>query len=231
MTDRAPAPQLTPKPRPQHSIAVEDYIKHIWKLQSAGKRATTKAIAERMELGRGTVTGMLQQLASRGLVEYERYYGVRLTKAGERLALRQIRRHRLIELFLVQTLGLGWEQVHRDAERLEHAVSDELIEQMDRYLGHPDVDPHGAPIPSASGTVPRQKFQSLSELAAGEAGHVRRVSDREPQFLTYLNDAGIELNSRLEVLSVDPFGTMKVRTGKREAHLAREAAERIQVEP
>jgi DtxR family Mn-dependent transcriptional regulator len=212
----------------QHSVAVEDYIKHIWKLQSAGRRATTKAIADRLDLGRGTVTGMLQQLASRDLVEYEPYYGVRLTAAGEQLALRQIRRHRLIELFLVQTLGLGWEQVHRDAERLEHAVSDELIEQIDTYLGHPVVDPHGAPIPSATGSVVRQDFQPLSELEAGEAGVVRRVSDREPEFLTYLKDIGLELNHRIEVIGVDPFGTMHVRLPRgSDAHLAREAAERI----
>ncbi len=214
----------------QHSVAVEDYIKHIWKLQSAGRRATTKAIADRLDLGRGTVTGMLQQLASRDLVEYEPYYGVRLTAAGEQLALRQIRRHRLIELFLVQTLGLGWEQVHRDAERLEHAVSDELIEQIDSYLGHPDVDPHGAPIPSATGSVARQDFQPLSELEAGEAGVIRRVSDREPEFLTYLKGVGLELNNRVEVIGVDPFGTMHVRLpGGSDAHLAREAAERIHV--
>lgn len=218
-------------PRSQHSIAVEDYIKHIWKLQTAGRRASTKAIAERMELGRGTVTGMLQQLAARGLVEYEPYYGVRLTDAGEQLALRQIRRHRLIELFLVQTLGLGWEQVHRDAERLEHAVSDELIEQMDEYLGYPDVDPHGAPIPTAAGTLAQQDLRALSELKRGDTAQVRRVSDREPRFLTYLNDAGIELNSTVKVISVDALGLMKVRVAAREIHLPHEATSRIFVAP
>ena len=215
-------------PRPQHSAAVEDYIKHIWKLQTAGDRATTKAIAERLSLGRGTVTGMLQQLAARGLVQYEPYYGVRLTAAGEQLALRQIRRHRLIELFLVQTLGLGWEQVHRDAEQLEHAVSDDLIEQIDRYLGHPHVDPHGAPIPTAQGTVAQQDLRPLCDVEPGSHVRLRRVSDREPGFLRYLNDAGIELNSELTVKRVDPFGLMTVgASGGRESHLPHEATQRM----
>lgn len=212
-----------------HSIAVEDYIKHIWKLLSQGRRATTKAIAERTDLGRGTVSGMLKQLAARGLVEHQPYRGVKLTEAGERLALRIVRRHRLMELFLVRTLGLGWEQVHDDAERLEHAVSDELIEHIDRFLGHPQVDPHGAPIPNAAGTIERQDFLPLAELTAGEAGRVRRVSDHEEQFLKHLEDHGIALGARVQVVAVEPFGTLHVRTEKSEAHLAREAAQRIQV--
>ncbi len=210
-----------------HSTAVEDYIKHIWKLLSAGRRATTMAIAERMQLGRGTVTGMLQYLAGRGLVEYEPYRGVRLTDAGTKLALRIVRRHRLIELFLVKTLGLGWEQVHRDAERMEHAVSDELIERIDEFLGHPVTDPHGAPIPSATGRVAQQHFPSLAELKAGQTGIVRRVSDHEPQFFKYLGDAGITLEKSLRVIAVEPLGAMRLKIGSREVQLPREATERI----
>ncbi|MEX2672772.1 MAG: metal-dependent transcriptional regulator [Phycisphaeraceae bacterium] len=212
-----------------HSVAVEDYLKHIWKLLSQGRRATTKAIADRTGLGRGTVSGMLKQLAARGLVDYQPYQGVRLTEAGERLALQIIRRHRLIELFLVQTLGLGWEQVHSDAERLEHAVSDQLIEHIDRYLGHPEVDPHGAPIPDATGSIEQQDFLPLSELAAGERGEVRRVSDHEEQFLRHLEERGIALGAQIEVVEVGPFGTMHVKARHHDAHLAREAAERIQI--
>jgi DtxR family Mn-dependent transcriptional regulator len=214
----------------RHSAAVEDYIKHIWKLQSSGRRATTKALADRLDLGRGTVTGMLQQLAGRSLVEYEPYHGVRLTAAGEQLALRQVRRHRLIELFLHQTLGIGWEQVHRDAEQLEHAVSDELIERIDAFLGHPDADPHGAPIPTAAGDLVAQDFQPLVDLEAGDTATLRRVSDHDPEFLTYLNDVGLELGDPIEIIAVDRFGTMHIQiAGKREAHLAREAAQRIHV--
>lgn len=221
---------MSDHPPPQsHSIAVEDYIKHIWKLLSQGRRATTKAIADRTGLGRGTVSGMLKQLAARGLVNHQPYRGVQLTDAGERLALQIVRRHRLIELFLVQTLGLGWEQVHDDAERLEHAVSDQLIEHIDRYLGYPEVDPHGAPIPNAAGTIEKQNFQPLSDLEQGEHGQVRRVSDHEEQFLKHLEDRGIALGEHLHVIEVDPFGMMRIKLGDRDIHLAREAAERIHV--
>ena len=212
-----------------HSVAVEDYIKHIWKLLNQGRRATTKAIAERTGLGRGTVSGMLKQLAERGLVDHQPYRGVHLTAKGERLALRIIRRHRLIELFLVKTLELGWEQVHDDAERMEHAVSDELVDHIDRYLGHPQVDPHGAPIPDASGGIQRQDFRPLAELAPGETGRVRRVSDHEDWFLKHLEERGITLETNVKVMDVDPFGMIHIRIGKRDAHLAREAAMRIQV--
>jgi DtxR family Mn-dependent transcriptional regulator len=220
-------PGGAPSRSDSHTPAVEDYIKHIWKLVTTDRRATTKAIAERMELGRGTVTEMLQHLATRGLVQYEPYRGVELTEAGTRLALRIVRRHRLIELFLVRTLGLGWEEVHRDAEKLEHVVSDELIERMDAFLGHPDVDPHGAPIPSAAGEVAKQDFSELAGLAAGESGVVRRVSDHEPQFLKYLDEAGITLDAAVHVTEVGPYGAMKLRVGGRETHLAREGAQRI----
>lgn len=218
---------MTKVPPNTHSTAVEDYIKHIWKLLSSGRRATTKAISERMQLGRGTVTGMLQYLASRGLVRYEPYRGVHLTDSGTTLALRIVRRHRLIELFLVKTLGLGWEQVHRDAERMEHAVSDELIERIDEFLGHPVVDPHGAPIPSATGRVVQQHFSSLAELKAGQSGVVRRVSDHDPSFLRYLEETGIVLEKALGVIDVDSHGTMRLKVGSHEMWIPRDAADRV----
>ncbi|QNN25031.1 metal-dependent transcriptional regulator [Planctomycetales bacterium ZRK34] len=213
-----------------HSAAVEDYIKHIWKLNQQGDRATTKAIAERLDLGNGTVSGMLKQLAQRGLVEHEPYYGAKLTEAGERLALRIIRRHRLIELFLVETLGLGWDQVDRDAERMEHAVSDDLIDRIDQFLGRPQVDPHGAPIPNADGQVEQQNYHRLSDLKPGQRGLVGRVSDSEPKFLQYLDAVGIGLGVMIEVVDLGPFGAMHVRVGDTESHLAREASQRIHVQ-
>lgn len=220
---------MPPPPAKQHSVAVEDYIKQIWKLLRAGRRATTMALAERLGLGRGTVSGMLKQLASRGLVEHEPYRGVQLTPRGNELALRIVRRHRLIELFLVHTLGLGWDEVDREAERLEHAFSDELVEHIDRYLGHPDTDPHGAPIPSAAGRVEHQNFRPLADLAPGETGRIRRVSDSDPQFLKYLRRLGIKLDVELQVIDIDPFGTLHLRIGSKKTHLAREATQRIHV--
>lgn len=221
---------MSDRPHPtSHSPAVEDYIKQIWKLLRAGRRATTKEIATRMGLGRGTVTGMLQYLAGRGLVEYEPYRGVQLTEAGTQLALRIVRRHRLIELFLVKTLGLGWEQVHLDAERLEHAFSDSLIERIDDFLGHPDVDPHGAPIPTASGEVAEQDFVPLSELRAGEVAVVRRVSDHEPEFLRNLDASGIRLDAPVKVLAGDPEGAIQIEVAGRRTAISREAARRVLV--
>jgi DtxR family Mn-dependent transcriptional regulator len=210
-----------------HSPAVEDYIKHIFKLTEQGEKATTKALAGRLGLGQGTVSGMLRQLAGRGLVEHQPYRGVQLTDAGRRLATQIIRRHRLIELFLVRTLDLGWDEVDRYADRLEHAVSDELVERIDERLGRPDIDPHGAPIPDAEGQIELQHFVALADLSPGQVGLVRRVSDREPGFLQYLQEQGIGLDSLLEVIAIDPFGSMAVRVEDRTAHLAREASLRI----
>lgn len=218
---------MTDSTSDRHSIAVEDYIKHIWKVQQLGERATTKALSERMGLGRGTVSGMLKQLASRGLVEHTRYYGAELTEEGRLLALRVIRRHRLIELFLVQTLDMGWDEVDRDAERLEHAVSDTLIERIDAYLGHPIADPHGAPIPSAGGAMPEPDYNALANIAPNELVVVSRVSDSDPEFLRYLRNLGVALGSRMQVVEVGPFGTMRLKIGRQDIQLPREATQRI----
>lgn len=213
-----------------HSAAVEDYIKQIYKLSEQGESATTTELAERLQLGRGTVSGMLKHLAKRDLVVHRPYYGVQLSDRGHRLAMRMIRRHRLIELFLVKTLDLGWDEVDAAAERLEHAVSDELVARMDAKLGYPEFDPHGAPIPSAGGEVEQQIYRPLADLAVGQCGVVRRVSDREATFLQHLRDQGIGLDTQLEVIAIDPFGLMHVKVGEAQAHLAREAAQRVFVE-
>jgi DtxR family Mn-dependent transcriptional regulator len=221
---------MSPQASDQHSAAVEDYIKQIWKLQRKGRRATTKAIAERLSLGRGTVSGMIKQLAERGLIEHAPYHGVHLSKAGEKLALNIVRRHRLIELFLVRTLDLGWDQVHLDAERIEHAVSDTLIEKIDEFLGRPETDPHGAPIPSASGQIEPQNFRRLDDLRPGQIGRVRRVADSDPEFLKHLDRLSVGLGCELKVVEIDPFGSMHLELEGKPIHLAREATERIHVE-
>ncbi len=222
---------MTYTSKQDHSRAVEDYVKHIYKLTQRGERATTKALASRMGLEQGTVSGMLRQLASRGLVDHEPYYGVTLTEEGKELAMRQIRRHRLIELFLVELLGFEWDEVDADAERLEHAVSDRLIERIDAVLNHPRVDPHGAPIPSASGAIDNPQYPSLVELGPGQGGVVRRVSDSEPTFLQHLRECEIGLDTELRVVAIEPFGAVRVRIGEREVQLPREAAQRIEVAP
>jgi DtxR family Mn-dependent transcriptional regulator len=213
----------------RHSRAVEDYVKQIYKLTEAGDRATTKALAERMALGQGTVSGMIKQLASRGLVHHEPYYGAQLTESGRELAMKMLRKHRLIELFLVKTLGFGWHEVDDDAERLEHAVSDKLIERIDEHLGKPDVDPHGAPIPDSSGKIKGQDFRPLSDLQPGESGTVRRVADSESELLEFLREQGVALNGEVKVTRTGPFGSMQIEVGNKQMQLPREAAERIAV--
>lgn len=220
---------MTSTSKQHHSSAVEDYVKHIYKLTRHDERATTKDLAERMDLEQGTVSGMLRQLASRGLVEHEPYYGVTLTEEGRNLAMRQIRRHRLIELFLVKVLGFEWDEVDADAERLEHAVSDRLIERIDAVLGYPQVDPHGAPIPSATGQIDTTEYVTLADLAVGEGGTIRRVSDSEPTFLQHLSECGIGLDTALTVVATEPFGALRVKVGQHEVQLPREATQRIEV--
>lgn len=212
-----------------HSRAVEDYVKQIYKLTQAGSRATTKALADRMGLGQGTVSGMIRQLAQRGLVEHQPYYGATLTDEGHRLAMRMLRRHRLIELFLVRTLGLAWEEVDEDAERLEHAVSERLVQRIDEVLGHPDVDPHGAPIPTATGRIHTQNFRLLAELRPGETAIIRRVPDDSAELLQYLSKHGVGLNDPIEVTDAGPYGAVTARVGQQTLHLPREAAEKISV--
>jgi len=212
-----------------HSRAVEDYVKCVYKLTRDGARANTKAIAEQLGVEQGSVSGMMRQLASRGLVEHEPYRGAQLTGEGEQLALHVLRRHRLIELFLVRVLGFAWDEVDADAERLEHAVSDRVIERIDAKLGHPTVDPHGDPIPDATGRIAEPRYTLLVDLPVGGAGRVRRVSDNNPAFLQHLTDHGIELDSELRVTALGPFGSLTVEAGEQTTHLPREAAERIQV--
>ncbi len=210
-----------------HSQAVEDYIKAIYKLCTEGGKATTKELADDLKLGQGTVSGMLGQLEKRGLVERKPYYGATLSEEGHKLAMSILRRHRLIELFLVRVLGYGWDEVDEDAERLEHAVSDLLIERIDAMLGHPRLDPHGDPIPTAKGEIDDHPAQRLSELSVGQEGVISRVIDEDPLFLQYLHELNVGLGSTIHVVQIDPFGTMQLDVGQQQVSLAREATERI----
>src|SRR5262245_63482289 len=163
------------------SIAVEDYLKTIHSLSEGEKVASTSAIAERLNVAAGSVTGMLKRLSERGLVEHVPYYGARLTSEGEREAVRLIRRHRVLEIFLVQVLGYTWDRVHEEAERLEHAATDELIDRMAKVLGEPVADPHGAPIPASEGRFVESHYPTLAELEVGARGVLRRVQDEDPE--------------------------------------------------
>jgi DtxR family Mn-dependent transcriptional regulator len=184
---------------------VEDYLKHILLAEqdAPGERVATGQIAARLGLSPGTVTAMLKALADGGLVDYEPYGGARLTPAGRQLATHVLRRHRLLELFLVEVLGLDWSEVHAEAEQLEHAVSDRLIARMDEMLGSPTVDPHGDPIPSSSGDIAASDTTSLLSCPLRAALQVARVQDQSPDFLQLVQRRGLRPGQGVRVLTRD----------------------------
>jgi DtxR family Mn-dependent transcriptional regulator len=214
------------------SLTIENYVKTIYQLSSAtdGELASTGALAEALEVSPSTVTSMLKTLSESGLAEYVPYGGAKLTEAGRMLALRVVRRHRLIELFLVKTLNLTWDEVHAEAENMEHAVSDLLVDKIDTYLGYPQADPHGDPIPKADGTITNPPAMSLSALRAGERFQIVRVSDQSPEFLRYLTDSGLAIGAEGSVAESRPeAGIVVLQFGRRQTTLAREIAEKLLV--
>jgi DtxR family Mn-dependent transcriptional regulator len=190
----------------------------------------TGQIAAALGVLPGTVTSMLKTLDDSNLATYTPYEGVRLTAAGRALALRVLRRHRLIEQFLSHTLQLTWDEVHEEAENMEHAVSDSLVDRIDAYLGHPSTDPHGDPIPRADGTVAAAADRSLAECAVGDRFRVARVVDQSSDFLRYLSQAGLEIGAQGSLISMDDARErFTVRLGRDETTLSREAAAKLMV--
>jgi DtxR family Mn-dependent transcriptional regulator len=188
--------------------AIEDYAKAIYALaqRAGGEAVGTTALAERLGVAPSSVTAMLRRLDSAGLVVHERYRGTRLTPAGERLALEVIRHHRLIESFLVESLGMPWDRVHDEAEVLEHYISEDLERRIADRLGDPLTDPHGDPIPSRELDVAADRTVALSAAAIGEPVRFARVSDADPEVLRYLDERGIRPGLTLRVEGVEPFG-------------------------
>ena len=217
---------------PAASAAVQDYLKAIYQLESQGQRAPSiTALADHLHVRPASVSGMVSRLVEDGLVEHARYRGVRLTAAGRRLALAVVRRHRLLETLLVEELGMGWDEVHAEAEALEHSVSDRLLARIAAKLGEPARDPHGDPIPSADLAVDEAAAQVLELLPVGAKGRVVRVLDAEPELLAYLDRQGIALGDELEVLAPEPFGgSLRVSLRGRERRLGRLAARSLAVE-
>jgi DtxR family Mn-dependent transcriptional regulator len=201
--------------RAEVSNAVQDYAKAIWSLAQRGERpVSTSALAERLEVSPASASAMVKRLESMGLVEHEPYHGVKLTRAGERVALEVLRHHRLLELYLSEALGMSWDRVHEEAEVLEHAISPQLSELIAAKLGNPTHDPHGDPIPTADGEIDETPTQPLSELAPGDRGVFVRVSDSDPDMLRYLAERGIAPGDRFEVLAREPFeGPLTVEFG------------------
>jgi DtxR family Mn-dependent transcriptional regulator len=214
------------------STAVEDYAKAIFALESrGGEPVSTNALAERLGITAGSVSAMLRKLDELGLTTHVPYRGVRLTDDGRRLALEVIRHHRLIESFLADTLGMPWDRVHAEAEVLEHVLSDDLEELIAAKLGHPTVDPHGDPIPTADLELDERPTERLESLEPGEQGLFVRVSDSDPEMLRYLAERGISPGERFAVRDRQPFGgPLFVRFGEREHALGGELACAMRVE-
>lgn len=214
------------------SRSIEDYIKAIYVLQSQHKRATTQRISEELNVKKASVTGMVKHLAAEGFVKHEPYKGAQLTRKGREVAIDLLRRHRLIELFLNRTLGVAWDELHQDAEILEHAFSDRLIERIAEYLGHPEFDPHGQPIPQANGEFPDHRGVSLEKLEPGMSGEVVEVTDTDAGFLRYLTSLKIGIGTRLKVEEKAPYqGPITLSVGRSRTSLGPDAARRIWVAP
>jgi DtxR family Mn-dependent transcriptional regulator len=191
------------------STVAQDYLKVIWNAQEwSHAKVSTKMLAEKLGVSASTASESIRKLAEQGLVDHEKYGAVTLTDSGRRAALAMVRRHRLLEAFLVTELGYGWDEVHDEAEVLEHAVSDRLIARIDAKLGFPQRDPHGDPIPGSDGQVPTPPARQLWSCADGDAGTVARISDKDPEMLRYFDSIGISLDSRLRVLTRREFAGM-----------------------
>ncbi|NKB70177.1 MAG: metal-dependent transcriptional regulator [Candidatus Latescibacteria bacterium] len=217
------------------SQAVEDYLKTIYKLQngeSTTAKVTTSLIAERMEVAPASATSMIKKLAQMRLLRHTPYRGVELTPAGENIALEVIRHHRLLELYLSEALGYPWDQVDAEADRLEHAISEEFEDRIDQALGYPRIGAHGEPIPTKQGDIDTSPYQCLAQLPVGRAAVIRRVSDRNPEMLRYMESMGLKLGTSIEIREKEPFkGPLLVKIDRDRTHsLSLEVADHIFVE-
>ena len=217
---------------PSLSPSVEDYLKAVYALNEGGGPAGTNELARVLDVRPGSVSGMIRRLAEDGFVEHEPYRGVRLTEAGSREALKILRRHRIIESFLVQRLGYDWDDVHAEAERLEHAASERLIDAMAEALGHPATDPHGAPIPTRAGRIDPTPSHRLDEVDPGSRVTIRSVADEDPVRLRYLKSVGLVPGARAVVRrggGKEGDVTVTVEGGPGPQRIEREVASRVTV--
>ena len=212
--------------------AIEDYLKTIYRLAEAESPVSTSRIAEARQVTPASVTNMLQRLDDLELVRYAKHYGVTLTGAGEEIALEVIRHHRLIELYLIEVLGFSWDEVHEQADVLEHVISEKLEERIAAALGHPTIDPHGDPIPARDGTVIRRSVRPLPDLAAGTEATIARIGeDANPELLRYLSQLGLLPGVSFRVLEVAPFqGPLTLEVGDREVIVGNNVASFVLVE-
>jgi len=214
------------------NISTEDYIKAIYRLEREGEKVTTSALAGQLQLADASITDMIKKLSEKGLIHYERYQGVGLTARGKRVALKIVRRHRLWEMYLVKFLGFSWDQVHDEAERLEHVTSDELEQRLDNALDFPTTDPHGDPIPGVEGELAYPDYTPLAEYNFGDTVKVLRLSDDDAQMLQHATKLGLKLNKKLIVKEKRAFdGSMVVKVGMKEQFISQQMARAIFVQP
>jgi DtxR family Mn-dependent transcriptional regulator len=213
------------------SQAVEDYLKAVYKLQSEERAVSTSVLAKQLGTSPAAATKMIKQLAEMNLIHHTPYYGVRLTESGTKVALEVIRHHRLLELYLHQALGYGWDEVDAEAEKLEHHISEEFEDRIDRMLDFPVVDPHGDPIPTRNGEIAPHRGWPLSESNPGDRLVILRVKDRDPGVLRYLAELGMKLEVLLEITDKQPFnGPITVRVNGVSHSIGRELAGHVFVE-
>jgi len=222
--------QRAAKPPAELTGPVEDYLKAIFELERSGEPAETNAIARTLGIAPASVSGMVRRLAEQGLITHERYHGARLTAAGRRAALKTLRRHRVIEAYLTSALGYSWDRVHDEAERLEHAATDELVNRMAAAIGEPETDPHGAPIPTREGRLHERTLVPLSSLQPGDSARVERVSDEDADRLRYFAELGIVPGAIVEIIAREPFdGPIALRVADASRTIGHELASQILV--
>jgi DtxR family transcriptional regulator, Mn-dependent transcriptional regulator len=228
----APIEQPRPAGPSQVTHAMEDYLKAIYRIREAASHVTTQALSEELGVTGPSVTNMIKRLHELRLVRHSPYRGVELTPAGEKIALEVLRHHRLLELYLAESLGFPWDEVHAEAERLEHHVSDEFEARMDSFLGFPTTDPHGDPIPSRDGEIAPVSVTRLLDLEPGSTGIVTRVSDRDPEQLRYLGGLGLFPGVAVTVVEKLPFdGPIRIQVvGGAEHIIGRTLAASVHVE-
>lgn len=215
------------------TVSIQDYLKNIYELTENGESASTNALAERLNIRAPSVTGMIQKLASAkpALVEYQKHQGVRLTKDGKKAALEVIRHHRLLEAWLVQTLGYSWDEVHEEAEKLEHVISEDFERRIAAAMGHPLRDPHGELIPTEDLKMPLDDSTPLSALRPGQIAIIQSVKAADPDLLRYLNGLGLVPGAQIEVKDYSPYDhNITVKVGRRSSVLGLNITSKIYVE-
>lgn len=210
------------------SQSVEDYLKAIYLLEIEGEAATTNNIADALSVSSASVTNMLKKLAKHKLINHKSYRGAELTKAGEKIALEVIRHHRLLELYLKEMMGYSWDEVHDEAEKLEHHISEQFEDKISELLNHPTHDPHGDPIPSKDGIVPEMASLAITDAKENKSYLIGRVKDQDPELLRYLEKTGIIPGVKVQVLEKTPFnGPVKIKLEDKETTIGNAVAKDV----